>query len=509
MNERNHATRRWSRTAWPTASVALAMTLAACQDVAAPTGSSLRVPVQSAQASKEPGASVKDQYIVVFNDDVSDVKGRANALLKAHGGELLDTYSHAIRGFSAHLSQQVAEDLQDDPSVASVEQDVEAVLAGTQTNAPWGLDRIDQASSTLDGIYNYPSTGAGVNVYILDSGIRHTHTQFGGRVATGTTVVNDGYGPDGCAPHGTHVAGIVGGSTWGSAKGVTLYSVRVTDCAGMTTLSNLIAGVDWVTANAVRPAVANMSLTSVLSDALNTAVTNSMATGVTYVSAAGNSNADACNYSPAGVPGVITVGAIGGLDARASYSNYGSCVDLFAPGTQIYSANNIDDTGYILDSGTSQAAAFVSGAAAMYLQANPNASPDQVQQALVSGATLNVVTGISADTPNRLLRISGNGGDTTPPPPPPPTNAAPTAAFTASCAKTACSFDGSSSRDDHGVVNYSWSFGDGQSSSSSTATVKHTYSGKGNFSVTAVLTVTDAGGLKSSAQKIISIKAGK
>jgi subtilisin family serine protease len=493
----------------------LTLTASACQDIPAPTSASVEtqraVPDASAQKSS---ARIPDQYIVVFRDDVQDVSGRANALVKAQGADLGFTYGKALKGFSARMSAQAAEALRNDPSVASVEQDQVVTLASAQTGAPWGLDRIDQAGFPLDGTYNYSATGAGVNVYILDSGIRRTHTQFGGRVSGGYSAINDGYGPDGCSPggawHGTHVAGIVGGSTWGVAKGVSLHSVRVTDCGGSTSTSALIAGVDWVTANRVLPAVANASLSSLLSSALNTAVTNSINSGVTYVVSAANTASDACNYSPASVPAALTVGAIGGLDAKSTYSNTGSCVDLFAPGDQIYSATDTDDSAYILGSGTSQASAFVAGAAALYLEANPTASPAQVAQAINSGATVGAVTGLDGNTANRLLRVNGgSGGQTLPPPPPPPTNTAPTASFTSSCQKATCTFNGAASTDDVGIVSYGWTFGDGSSATTTTASTKHVYAAKGTYSMTVTLTVRDAAGLSGSYQKTITVKNGR
>ena len=495
------------RSIWLPAFGALGMAMSACQELAAPISdaASLQNPAPVESAPNVSGL-IPDQYIVVLHRDVIDVPGRANALTKAHGGSIHQTYSKVMKGFSARMSADAAEALLSDPNVAYIEQDRVVTLAGagTQTGAPWGLDRIDEPSLPTDGVFNYPSTGSGVNVYILDSGIRHTHSQFGGRVVQAFSAVSDGYGPDGCTTHGTHVAGIVGGSTYGVAKGAKLHSVRVTDCAGVATTSRLIAGVEWVTANRVRPAVANMSLSSGLSGALNSAVLASIATGVTYVAAAANVNTDACGYSPASVAEVITVGAIGGLDARSVYSNFGPCVDLFAPGNGIYSATNENDSAYGLGDGTSQASAFVAGAAALYLELNPTASPAQVAQSIQSGATTGVVTGLTADTPNRLLRVTSSGATTTPPPP--TGNAAPTAALSASCQKASCSFDGSASRDDAGVVSYTWEFGDGMTQTTTSPLTKHVYLTKGSYSVVVKLRVTDAAGLSGTTQKTLNIR---
>jgi subtilisin family serine protease len=276
-----------------------------------------------------------------------------------------------------------------------------------QTGATWGIDRIDQRDLPLSTTFSYVNTGLGVTAYIVDTGIRLSHTQFTGRVSSGYDAI-DGGSADDCNGHGTHVAGTVGGTTVGVAKGVSLVAVRVLDCGGSGTWSGVVAGVDWVAANAVKPAVANMSLGGGASTTLDDAVARAINAGVTFVVAAGNGNTGgkaqpACNYSPARVPAAITVGATGSTDAKASYSNYGTCVDIFAPGNSILSAWYTSDTAGNTISGTSMASPHVAGVAALYLQSNGAASPATVSNALTSGATVGKVTNAGTGSPNRLL----------------------------------------------------------------------------------------------------------
>ena len=363
---------------------------------------------------------IPNQYIVILKDNVADVDGEALRLTRDFGGDRAGghTYHHALKGFSVRMPEEQAAKLADDPRVAFVEEDGVVNISTTQTGATWGLDRIDQRDLPLDGNYNYNATGSGVKAYIIDTGIRATHTQLAGRVISGFTAINDGLGTNDGNGHGTHVSGTVGGSTYGVAKNVTLVAVRVLDSSGSGTNSGVISGVDFVTSDhqTGQPAVANMSLGGGISSALDTAVTNSINDGVTYAIAAGNDNLDACGTSPARVASAITVGSTTTSDARSSFSNFGTCVDIFAPGSSITSSWNTSDTATNTISGTSMATPHVTGVAALFLETNPSASPATVTAAIINSSTPNKVTNAGTGSPNRLLYSLLTG----PPPPPPP-----------------------------------------------------------------------------------------
>ncbi len=372
---------------------------------------------------------IDGQYIVVLRDDIASlahergnrqptVAAVASNMAREHGFKVDRTFNHVLRGFTVKADGRMLRAMLKDQRIAYIEQDgIVTVSQTTQPNATWGLDRVDQRDLPLDGNYIYDTTAAGVYTYIVDTGVRPTHVDFGNRVLSGFTSISDGNGSNDCNGHGTHVAGTVAGSTWGVAKGAFIVPVRVLGCTGGGTNAGVIAGMDWIAANHVKPAVANMSLGGGASTATDNAVTNMRNAGVTVVVAAGNENQNACNVSPARAASAVTVGSTTNTDARSNFSNWGSCVDIFAPGSAIRSAWHTSNTATNTISGTSMAAPHVAGIAALYLASNPNATPAQVESAIYNNGSTGKLSGLNG-SPNLLAysRFGSGGSDPDPEP---------------------------------------------------------------------------------------------
>jgi subtilisin family serine protease len=369
--------------------VGAVMALAACSDESPVSARADLTPVLSAGAR-----AIEGQYIVVVREG-ADPRGVAAVA----GASPQYVYTAALNGFAATLNAGQLNALQRNPNVEIIEEDQVAQVTATQSGATWGIDRIDQRSRPLSGTYSYTSTGSNVYAYTIDTGIYASHSNFGGRASN----VYDAFGGSGndCNGHGTHVAGTVGSATYGVAKGARLRGVRVLDCAGSGSFSGIIAGIDWVRLNRTNPAVANLSLGGGYSSSLNTAVTNLANSGVFVAVAAGNENQLACNVSPASASAVTTVASSTSGDAKSSFSNYGSCVDVYAPGSSITSTWNNGSTNTI--SGTSMASPHVAGVAALYKATYGNASQATIDTWIKNNATANVITGNPTGTPNRLL----------------------------------------------------------------------------------------------------------
>jgi len=347
--------------------------------------------------------AIADHYVVVLKPGVSTTAAESRQMAAAVGAQVRRTFDHALHGFAATLTPQAVEQLRRNPRVEYVAQDGWVQLDTTQASATWGLDRIDQRNLPLNGTYTYAGNGQGVRVYVIDTGIRTTHTEFGGRASIGTDLVNDGQNGQDCHGHGTHVSGTIAGTTYGVAKAAQVIAVRVFACTGGAEYSTVIAAVDWVTANAVKPAVVNMSLGGGYYAPLNQALQTSIAAGIVYVVAAGNESTDACTTSPASTPEAITVGATDWNDYRVYFSNWGTCVDVFAPGWSITSAWYGSDTQTNTISGTSMASPHVAGVAALVLQGQPAATPAEVAQKIVATGTRNRLIDVGVGSPNNLV----------------------------------------------------------------------------------------------------------
>lgn len=375
---------------------------------------------QATMVSVPQSKAIKDTYIVVFNTpSVLNLSNnntiaefavqQAESLVNQYDVRVMKNFGNVLNGVLINASAQQVKALLKDPNVKYVEQDqIMTVTPKVETNADqpsptWGIDRIDQRNLPLDNNYHTDYDGSGVTAFVIDTGVLNTHNEFGGRASSGYDFIDNDYDATDCNGHGTHVAGTIGGSTYGVAKNVNVVGVRVLNCSGSGSNSGVIAGINWVKNNASGPAVANMSLGGGASQATDDAVNAAVAAGITFVVAAGNDNSNACNYSPARAADAITVGSTTSNDSRSSFSNYGTCLDIYAPGSSITSSWYTSNSATNTISGTSMASPHVAGVAALYLDENPNLSPAQVTNLLKTRATADKVTDAKTGSPNKLL----------------------------------------------------------------------------------------------------------
>lgn len=354
-------------------------------------------------------ADLQDSYIVVFKDDVAEneIDGESEKMCGSAKAQKERTFKHAVKGFSGRLTAAAIEEFRRNPKVKYIEQNQVFSIVATQNNATWGIDRIDQSDLPLNSTFTYNTNGSTVTAYIFDTGVRSDHVEFGGRVTGGFSAIATEPTPEDGNGHGTHVAGTVGGSTYGIAKAVKIVPVKVLDGTGSGTNAGVIAGLEWAVTNHVSgPAVGNMSLGGGISTTLDAAVRSCIADGIVMAVAAGNSNLDASTASPARVAEAITVGSTTNTDAKSSFSNYGSLVDIHAPGSSISSSYNTSSTSVAVLSGTSMASPHVAGAAVLYLEYAPGSTPAQVETALKTFSAVGRITGLPSGTVNNLLQIN-------------------------------------------------------------------------------------------------------
>ena len=467
----------------------------------------MALPTMGLSADLRPTARpVEGQYIVVLKQDQARLANERSSLPEVvtlavdisarYNVQYVRHYEHVLHGFVIRADARQLDRLMFDPRIDYIEQDGIVTASATQSGVTWGIDRVDQRNLPLTGSYTYDTTASNVHAYIVDTGVLGSHTEFSGRMSNGYTAISDANGTNDCNGHGTHVAGTVAGTTYGIAKGARVHPVRVLGCDGSGTNSGVIAGMDWVAANHVKPAVANMSLGGGASTATDDAVQRMHAAGVTVVVAAGNDNANACNYSPARAANAITVGSTTNTDARSSFSNFGTCLDIWGPGSNITSAWYTGASATNTISGTSMASPHVAGVAALWLANNPTATPAQVATALFNNATLNKVTNPGTGSVNRLL-YSLFGGT-------PPANVAPTANFSFTTSGLTAMFTDSSTDSDGSIASRSWNFGDGTTSTATSPS--KTYRAAGTYTVT--LTVTDNGGLTNTRTSSVTVTSG-